>query len=253
MADTSAIITHPFQVYKFSISFLSSTHPDKHLNKREKMEATSQQRFKRICVFCGSNSGNKPEFIEAAKELGRVIAEKNMHLVYGGGNLGLMGCISKAVQDGGGHVLGIIPKPLAEANLIGPSNGEELIVSGMSEQIQEMINTSDVFIALPGGLGTFEEMFTVASWAHLNIHRKPIGLLNIEHFFNFLFVFLAEAKRHEFITKSVDEIFPTATKAEELIDQILTFEPKPDTILSKLNWSDSDRDKKRKLDIDLNR
>ena len=217
------------------------------------MEATSQQRFKRICVFCGSNSGNKPEFSEAAKELGRIIAERNMHLVYGSGNCGLMRSISNAVQESGGHVLGIIPKPLADEHLIGPTNGDERIVSGMSEQIQEMINTADAFIALPGGLGTFEEMFTVASWAHLNIHRKPIGLLNIEHFFDFLFVFLAEAKRHEFVTKSVDEIFLTTTKAEELIDQILAFEPKIDPILSKLDWSDSDRGKNRKLDIDLNR
>ena len=85
-----------------------------------------------------------------------------MHLVYGGGNYGLMGSISKAVQESGGHVLGIIPKPLADEHLIGPTNGDERIVSGMSEQIQEMINTADAFIALPGGLGTFEEMFTVA-------------------------------------------------------------------------------------------
>ena len=116
-----------------------------------------------------------------------------------------------------------------------------------------MINIADAFIAIPEGLGTFKEMFTVASWAHLNIHQKPIGLLNIEHFFNFPFVFLAEAKRHEFVTKTVHDIFLTATKAEELIDQLLEFEPKIDPILSKLNWSDSDCGKKHKLDIDLNR
>ena len=115
-----------------------------------------------------------------------------------------------------------------------------------------MINTADAFIALPGGLGTFEEIFTVASWAHLNVHRKPIGLLNVERFFDFLFVFLTEAKRHEFVTKSVEDIFLTATKAEELIDQILAFEPKLDPILSQLDWTDSDPSKKRKLDIDLN-
>ena len=86
-----------------------------------------------------------------------------MHLVYSGGNLGLMGNISKAVQDGGGHVLGIIPKPLADDKLIGPTNGDERIVSSIPEQIQEIINTADAFIALLGGLGTFEEMFTVAS------------------------------------------------------------------------------------------
>ena len=103
------------------------------------------------------------------------MTDRNMHLVYGGGNCGLMGSISNAVQESGGHVLGIIPKPLADEHLIGPTNGDERIVSGMSEQIQEMINTVDAFITLPGGLGTFEEMFTVASWAHLNIHRKPLG------------------------------------------------------------------------------
>ena len=115
-----------------------------------------------------------------------------------------------------------------------------------------MINTADAFIALPGGLGTFEEMFTVASLVHLNVHRKPIGLLNIEHFFDFLFVFLTEAKRHVFIIKSVQDIFLNATKAMELIDQIIDFEPNLDLILSKLDWTDSDRGKKRKLDIDLN-
>ena len=148
--------------------------------------------------------------------------------------------------------MGIIPRSLADEMLIGPTNGDERIVSGMSEQIREMINTVDAFIALPGGLGTFKEIFTVASWAYLNVHQKPIGLLNVEHFFDFLFVFLGEAKRHEFVTKSVEDIFLTATKAEELIDQILAFEPKLDPILSQLDWTDSDPSKKRKLDIDLN-
>ena len=148
---------------------------------------------------------------------------------------------------------GIIPRPLADERLIGPTNGDERIVSGMSEQIREMINTTNAFIALPGGLGTFEEIFTVASWAHLNIHRKPIGLLNVEHFFDFLFVFLVEAKRHEFITKPVEDIFLTTTNAEALIGQILAFEPKLDPILSQLDWTDNDPSKKRRLDIDLNR
>ena len=99
------------------------------------METTSKRRGSHICVFCGSNPGSKPEYMEAAKELGRVIANRNMHLVYGGGNLGLMGCVSKAVQEGGSHVLGVIPKQLAETGLLGDSNGEECIVSDMSEQL----------------------------------------------------------------------------------------------------------------------
>ena len=92
------------------------------------MEATSRRRVENICVFCGSSVGVKPQYVEAAQELGRVLAVNNMHLIYGGGNLGLMGIVSKAVQEGGSQVLGIIPKPLAKANLIGPSNGEEIIV-----------------------------------------------------------------------------------------------------------------------------
>ena len=97
--------------------------------------------------------------MEAAMELGRVIAERNMYLIYGGGNLGLMRCVSKAVQEGGNHVLGIIPKPLEETTLLGDSNGEECIVSGMSEQLIKMVNHADAFIGLPGGLGSLEEIF----------------------------------------------------------------------------------------------
>ena len=116
------------------------------------MEATSQQRFKRIYVLCGSNSGNKSEFIEAAKEFGRVIAKRNLYLVYGGVNLGLIGSISKAVLGGGRHVLGIIPKSLVDEQLIGPTNGDECSVSSMPEKIKEMINIADAFIVLLVGL-----------------------------------------------------------------------------------------------------
>ena len=126
------------------------------------MEATSRRRVENICLFCGTSVGVKSQYIEATQDLGRVIAEKNMRLIYGEGSLGLMRIISNAVHEGGSPVLGIIPKPLAEADLIGPSNGEELIVPGMSERLVEMINRADAFIALPGGLGTLEEIFYCA-------------------------------------------------------------------------------------------
>ena len=109
------------------------------------METSSKRRVTHICVLCGSNPGSNPDYMEAAQELGRVIANRNMHFVYGGGNLGLMGCVSKAVQEGGSHVLGIIPKQLAETCLLGDSNGEECIVSGMPEQLAEMVNHADAF------------------------------------------------------------------------------------------------------------
>ena len=138
------------------------------------MATTSVRRLTNICVFCGSGSGIGQEFVDVAKELGQALAERKIHLVYGGGNLGLMGAVSKVAADGGSQVLGIIPKPLADADLIDKINGEELIVTSMFERIIEMINHSDAFIALPGGLGTMEEVFTVASWNHLNIHKSRL-------------------------------------------------------------------------------
>ena len=161
----------------------------------------------------------------AAHELGRVITERNMHLVYGGDNLGLMRIVSKAVQEGGILILGIIPKPLAETDLIGPSNGEELIVPGMSERLVEMINRAYAFIALPGDWGILEEIFIVLSSANLNIHQKPIGLFNVEGFYDFLCVFLDDARRNGFVTKPMKELIFSAQTVPDLIDQIFTFEP----------------------------
>ena len=147
--------------------------------------------------------------------------------------------------------MGIIPKPFDNEILIGKTNGEKYIVSGMSERFTEMINHADAFIALPGGLGTLEDIITVASWANLDIHRKPTGLLNVNHFFDFLLVFLDDAKRLGFLSKSTSDIFLSAEKADDLIDQLLAYEPKIDPILSKLDWSDNDRGKKHRLDLNL--
>ena len=216
------------------------------------MAESSSRRISNICVFCGSSSGNSPKFVKTAQELGRVMAQRNIHLVYGGGDLGLMGDVSKAVQERGSQVLGIIPRTLAEANLIGKTNGEEKIISSMSERLTEMINHVDAFIALPGGLGTLEEILTVVSWANLNIHQKPIGLLNVERFFNFLFIFFADIKRLGFLTKLPSDIFICSQTADKLIDRLQAYEPKIDPILSKLDWSDNDHGKKRRLDLNLN-
>ena len=158
-----------------------------------------------------------------------------MHLLYGGGNLGLMGCVSSIVQEIDSQVLGIIPKTLAYKNLIGKSNGEKYIVSCMSERLTEMINHADAFIALPGGFGLLEEIFTVESWVNLNIHQKLIGLLKVDHFFNFLLVFIEDSKRLGFISKPVKDIVIITRRIDELIDQLLVYEPKIDHILSKLN------------------
>jgi uncharacterized protein (TIGR00730 family) len=134
------------------------------------MAGSSTPKIKNICVFGGSSPGKEKEFLELANHLGRVLAERKIHLVYGGGSLGLMGGVSIAAFLGGSQVLGVVPKALSEWDIIGKTVGEELQVSTMSEQLFVMFNHVDAFIALPGGLGTLEEIFHISSWAQLNIH-----------------------------------------------------------------------------------
>jgi uncharacterized protein (TIGR00730 family) len=157
-------------------------------------------KIKNICVFGGSSPGKEKEFLESAYHLGRVLAEQKIHLVYGGGNLGLMRGVSIAAFLGGSQVLGVIPTALAEGDIIGKTIEEELQVSTMSERLSVMFNYADAFIALPGGLGTLEEIFHISSWAQLNIHQKPIGLLNVNGFYNTLLSFLDHAVEQQFLT-----------------------------------------------------
>jgi len=154
------------------------------------MEVTSALKIKNICVFGGSSPGKEKEVLESANHLGRVLAERKIHLMYGGGSLGLMGGVSIAVFLGGNQVLEVVPKTLAKGDIIGKTVGEELQVSTMSDQMTTMFNHADAFIALPGGLGTLEEIFHISSWAQLHIHHKPIGLLNVNSFYDNLLSFL---------------------------------------------------------------
>jgi uncharacterized protein (TIGR00730 family) len=128
------------------------------------MEGSSVPKIKNICVFGGSNPRKEKEFLESANHLGRVLAERKIHLVYGGGSLGLMGGVSIAIFLGGSQVLGVVLKALAEGDIIGKTVGEELQVSTMSERLSIMFNHVDAFIALLGGLGTLEEIFHISSW-----------------------------------------------------------------------------------------
>jgi uncharacterized protein (TIGR00730 family) len=134
------------------------------------MASSSSHQIRNICVFGGSSLGKEKEFLESANHLDQVLAERKIHLVYGGGSLGLMGGVSIAVFLGGNQVLGVVPKALAKEDIIGKTIGEELQVSTRSDRINAMFDHADAFIALPGGLGTLEEIFHISSWAHLNIH-----------------------------------------------------------------------------------
>ena len=166
------------------------------------MASSSSHHIKNICVFGGSSPWKEKEFLESTNHLGQVLAERKIHLVYGGGSLGLMGGVSKAVFLGGSQVLGVVPKALAQGDLIGKTIGEEVQVPTMYDRVNTMFNHADAFIALPGGLGTLEEIFHIFSWAQLHIHHKLIGLLNVNGFYDKLLSFLDQAVEQQFLTSS---------------------------------------------------
>ncbi|OVA07118.1 Cytokinin riboside 5'-monophosphate phosphoribohydrolase LOG [Macleaya cordata] len=190
------------------------------------MEET-KSRFKRICVFCGSSSGKKPTYQEAAVQLGKELVEKKIDLVYGGGSVGLMGLVSQAVHDGGRHVLGF---------LTGVTVGEVRAVSDMHQRKAEMGRLADAFIALPGGYGTLEELLEVITWAQLGIHRKPVGLLNVDGYYNSLLSFIDKAVDEGFISPSARRIIVSAPTAKQLVKELEEYEPEYDEITSKLIW-----------------
>ncbi|KAL9428198.1 hypothetical protein AB3S75_030227 [Citrus x aurantiifolia] len=201
------------------------------------MEDT-KSRFKRICVFCGSSSGKKPTYQEAAVELGKELVERKIDLVYGGGSVGLMGLVSQAVHDGGRHVLGVIPKTLTPREITGDPVGEVKTVSDMHQRKAEMARQADAFIALPGGYGTLEELLEVITWAQLGIHRKPVGLLNVDGFYNSLLSFVDKAVDEGFISPTARRIIISAPTAKQLVRQLEEYVPEHDEITSKLVWED---------------
>uniref|UniRef100_A0A452YFX1 Cytokinin riboside 5'-monophosphate phosphoribohydrolase n=1 Tax=Aegilops tauschii subsp. strangulata TaxID=200361 RepID=A0A452YFX1_AEGTS len=179
-----------------------------------------QSRFKRICVFCGSSQGKKRSYHDAAIELGNELVARGVDLVYGGGSIGLMGMVSQAVHDGGRHVIGVIPKTLMTPEISGETVGEVRAVADMHQRKAEMARHSDAFIALPGGYGTLEELLEVITWAQLGIHHKPVGLLNVDGYYNSLLTFIDKAVEEGFINTSARRIIVLAPTAEELMEKL---------------------------------
>ncbi|KAL8140992.1 hypothetical protein V2J09_007013 [Rumex salicifolius] len=205
------------------------------------MEGTMLSKFRRVCVFCGSSSGKKSSYQEAAIQLGQQLAERRIDLVYGGATVGLMGLVSQAVHDGGGHVLGVIPKSLMPVAITGQIVGEVKTVSSMHQRKAEMARQADAFIALPGGFGTLEELLEVVTFAQLGIHRKPVGLLNVDGYFNSLLSFIDKAFDEGFIPPPADRIIVSAPTAEELIQKLEEYVPEFDEMSSKLVWEEVER------------
>ncbi|KAK4375962.1 hypothetical protein RND71_006639 [Anisodus tanguticus] len=210
--------------------------------EKEREKEMKQSKFKKICVFCGSSAGKKSIYKEAAIELGREIVSRNIDLVYGGGSIGLMGLVSQEVHNGGRHVLGVIPKTLMPREITGETVGEVKAVADMHQRKAEMAKHSDAFIALPGGYGTLEELIEVIAWAYLGIHDKPVGLLNVDGYYNSLLTFIDKAMEEGFICPNAPKIFVSAPNAKELLNKLEDYFPSDENVTSKHNWENEELD-----------
>ncbi|PWZ41106.1 putative cytokinin riboside 5'-monophosphate phosphoribohydrolase LOGL6 [Zea mays] len=197
---------------------------------------TVASRFRRICVFCGSSQGRKKSYQDAAVELGEELVSRNIDLVYGGGSVGLMGLVSRAVYNGGRHVIGVIPKTLMPREITGETVGEVKAVADMHQRKAEMARQSDAFIALPGGYGTLEELLEVIAWAQLGIHDKPVGLLNVDGYYNSLLSFIDKAVEEEFISPTARHIIVLAPTPNELLDKLEEYSPRHEEVVPKTKW-----------------
>jgi uncharacterized protein (TIGR00730 family) len=176
----------------------------------------------KICVFTGSKIGARPDYQDAARDLARAMVTRNIGLVYGGGDIGLMGVIADAVLALGGEVIGVIPAMLMERELGHSGISELQIVDSMHARKERMAVQADAFIALPGGLGTLEELFEVLTWFHLGIHKKPCGLLNPAGYFDHLMAFLSHGIKEQFIPSTFQDILTIDDQPDRLIDRLLT-------------------------------
>ena len=178
---------------------------------------TTLRTFKRLCVFCGSSHGANPAYAEAATKLGSEFARRGIELVYGGGNVGLMGVVADGVLAAGGKVIGVIPEALM-AKELGHKGIQDLrVVKTMHERKAMMAELSDGFIALPGGIGTFEEFFEIVTWAQLGFHAKPCALLNINGFYDPLLRLVDHAIEERFIKASQRRILIVGSEIETLL------------------------------------
>ena len=181
--------------------------------------------FRRICVFCGSNVGSNPLYRQTAETLGRLLAHRNIELVYGGGNIGLMGVLADSVLAAGGRAIGVIPESLMQKEVGHAGLTELRIVKSMHERKAMMSDLSDGFIAMPGGFGTFEEFCEVVTWSQLGIQSKPCGLLNVEGFYDPLLELFDHAVREGFLREDNRGLVLEDRDAEQLLTKMAAFVP----------------------------
>jgi uncharacterized protein (TIGR00730 family) len=175
-----------------------------------------------ICVYCGSRPGTEPAFAEAARQVGLWIAQNKGQLVYGGGHNGLMGMMADACLQAGGRVVGVIPKALVEKEWAYTGCSELHVVENMHERKSLMAERADAFLAMPGGIGTFEEFFEVWTWRQLGYHDKPVGLLNIKGYYDNLLAFLSTSVQQGFMNAEQMQLIRSGTNTESLLKSLVT-------------------------------
>jgi uncharacterized protein (TIGR00730 family) len=183
--------------------------------------------MKRVCVFCGSSPGTRPEYGGAARWLGAALARRGIGLVYGGASIGVMGAVADAVLAGGGEAIGVIPRSIVEREVAHSALSELHVVDSMHQRKAMMAELADAFITLPGGLGTLEELFEVWTWGLLGIHDKPFGLLDVEGYFTPLIAFLDHAVVQGFIREPHRAMALVDSDPERLLDRLAAYRPPP--------------------------
>jgi uncharacterized protein (TIGR00730 family) len=179
----------------------------------------------RICIFCGSSTGVRSEYADAAKAMGQALLRRRIGLVYGGGCVGLMGTVADAVMGGGGEVIGVIPEALVTRELAHGDITQLIIVHSMHDRKAKMAELADAFIALPGGYGTFEEFCEILTWAQLGLHRKPCGILNVNNYYEPLLRLFDNAVAEGFLRPGNRRLVIEETDPSRLLDMLETYIP----------------------------
>jgi uncharacterized protein (TIGR00730 family) len=180
----------------------------------------------RIVVFCGSSPGRLPEYTERGAELGRLLAERNIGVVYGGASVGVMGSVADAALAAGGEVIGVIPRRLLEAEIAHAGLSDLRIVETMHERKALMAELSDAVIALPGGTGTLDELFEMVTWSQLGLHRKPIGLLDVADYWQPLLALMEHMVNERFVRAAHAEMLLVEREPPALVDRLAAFQPR---------------------------
>ncbi|MFZ2097603.1 MAG: TIGR00730 family Rossman fold protein [Anaerolineales bacterium] len=176
--------------------------------------------MKTVCVYCGSSDKMSNEYLQSAQQMGATIATRGLTLAYGAGCTGMMGAVADGALKAGGQVIGVIPEMFTTPTLMHNGLSRLEIVASMHARKQRLVDVSDAFIALPGGYGTFEELFEILTWAQIGLHNKPVGLLNAQHYFNPLLSAIEHARTEGFIYVEHRSLFVCDDQPERLLDQL---------------------------------